>query len=96
MTIIFFRTKQSRRGENIESCETLDEAAKYNKPVCAERLWKTMNHKQDAINDALFTAAEHDSCVSYHGFLSTFYITRFFSFYNSYYLSAILGYVKMA
>ena len=61
LTIIFFRTKQSRRGENIESCETLDEAAKYNKPVCAERLWKTMNHKQDAINDALFTAAEHDS-----------------------------------
>ena len=57
----FFRTKQSRRGENIETCETLEEAAKYNKPVCAERLWNEMNQKQDEMNNALVTAAEHDS-----------------------------------
>ena len=74
MTIILFRTKQSRRGENIESCETLDEAAKYNKPVCAERLRKTMSHKQDAINDALFTAAEHDSYDVIKVYLDDFFM----------------------
>ena len=64
--MIFFRTDQSRIGQNIENCLTLTEAARYNKPVCAERLWLTIKDNKDEIkrmqcDEALVAAAEHNS-----------------------------------
>ena len=60
------RTDQSRIGQNLESCTTLDEAARYNKPICAEELWLTIKENKDEIkrmlcDEALVTAAEHNS-----------------------------------
>ena len=62
----FLRSDQSRIGQHLESCSTLDEAARYNKPVCAEELWLTIKENKDEIkrmqcDEALVTAAEHNS-----------------------------------
>ena len=63
---MIYRTDQSRIGQNLESSTTLDEAARYNKPVCAEELWLTIKENKDEIkrmqcDEALVTAAEHNS-----------------------------------